>query len=99
MLVKQVTTTTSLSATPGFLFVPSFLLVTVGQDNGQLPSGKVQIREGATVIRTLDVVLGVAVGTVPSGITGLHTYTATFVPNDPANVKPSSSAPVTVRTR
>ena len=51
------------------------------------------------MIRTLDVVLGVAIGTVPSGTTGLHTYTATFVPNDPANVKPSTSAPVTVRTR
>lgn len=97
--VAQVTTTTSLSATPGFLFIPSILLVNVGQDNGRLPSGKVQIKEGATVIRTLDVVLGVAIGTVPSGTTGLHTYTATFVPNDTANVKPSTSAPVTVRTR
>ncbi|WP_028046903.1 ExeM/NucH family extracellular endonuclease [Cellulomonas sp. URHE0023] len=97
--VKQVTTTTSLRATPGFLFVPSILLVNVGQDNGRTPSGKVQIKEGVTVVRTLDVVLGVAIGTVPSGTTGLHTYTATFVPNDPVNVKPSTSAPVTVRTR
>ena len=79
--------------------MPSVLLVRVGQDNGRLPSGKVQIKEGATVIRTLDVVLGVAVGTVPSGLTGLHTFTATFVPNDAANVAPSTSAPVTVRTR
>ena len=97
--VEQVTTTTSLSATPGFLFVPSILLVNVGPGQRTLPSGKVQIKEGATVIRTLDVVLGVAIGTVPSSATGLHTYTATFVPNDTANVKPSTSAPVTVRTR
>ncbi|WP_081680849.1 ExeM/NucH family extracellular endonuclease [Cellulomonas sp. URHD0024] len=99
VVVQQVTTTTSLAATPGFRFVPSVLLVDVGQDNGAQPSGKVQIKEGATVIRTLDVVRGVAIGTVPSGTTGLHTYTATFVPNDAANVRPSTSAPVTVRTR
>ena len=45
-VVKQVTTTTSLSATPGFLFVPSILLVNVGQDNGRCPRARCRSRRG-----------------------------------------------------
>lgn len=78
--------------------LPTLFLVGVSQDNGHLPKGKVEIREGSTVVRTLDVVLGVAIGTVPRDLSvGTHTYTATFVPSDPANHEGSTSGPVTLR--
>ncbi|WP_243884626.1 endo-1,4-beta-xylanase [Cellulomonas fengjieae] len=94
VVVAKVTTTTGLTVTPGFLFIPSFAVVTVAADNGKAPSGTVEIREGGTVVKRLKVVLGIAVGTVPSG---RHTYTATFVPSDAANVSASTSAPVRTR--
>ncbi|KQY20513.1 multifunctional nuclease/2',3'-cyclic-nucleotide 2'-phosphodiesterase/5'-nucleotidase/3'-nucleotidase [Cellulomonas sp. Root485] len=94
VVVEKVTTTTGLSVTRGFLFVPSVAFVTVATNNGRVPSGTVEIREGTTVVKRLSVVLGIAIGTVPSG---KHTYTATFVPSDTANVSPSTSAPVTTR--
>ncbi|KQR11966.1 endo-1,4-beta-xylanase [Cellulomonas sp. Leaf334] len=94
VVVKKVSTTTGLTVTPGFLFIPSFAVVTVATDNGKVPSGTVEIREGTKVVKRLSVVLGIAIGTVPSG---KHTYTATFVPNDTANVSPSTSAPVKTR--
>jgi hypothetical protein len=92
--VKKVTTRTTLTITPGFLFIPPVALVTVATDNGKVPSGTIEIREGTTVVKRLNVVLGIAIGTVPSG---RHTYTATFVPSDTANVSPSTSAPVSTR--
>ena len=92
--VKKVTTTTGLTVTRGFLFIPSIAIATVSSDIGRVPSGTVEIREGGTVVKRLNVVLGVAIGTVPSGT---HTYTATFVPTDTANVNPSTSAPVSIR--
>ena len=46
------------------------------------------------VALALGSVLGIAIGTLPSG---RHTYTATFVPSDTANVSPSTSAPVKTR--
>ncbi|MEZ0449755.1 ExeM/NucH family extracellular endonuclease [Cellulomonas sp. ICMP 17802] len=92
--VTKVTTTTGLTVTRGILFIPSFAVATVSTNNGKLPSGTIEIREGTTLVKRLDVVLGVAIGTVPSG---RHTYTATFVPSDPANVSPSTSAPVSTR--
>ena len=94
VVVKKVTTTTGLTVTPGFLFIPSFAVATVATDNGKIPSGTIEIREGTKVVKRLSVVLGIAIGTVPSG---KHTYTATFVPNDTANVSPSTSAPVKTR--
>ena len=94
VVVEKVTTTTGLTVTRGFLFIPSVAFVTVATNNGRVPSGTVEIREGTTVVKRLNVVLGIAIGTVPSG---RHTYTATFVPNDTANVSPSTSAPVSTR--
>ncbi|GEL99650.1 ExeM/NucH family extracellular endonuclease [Cellulomonas terrae] len=94
VVVEKVTTTTGLSVTPGLWFLPSVAFVTVATNNGRVPSGTVEIREGTTVVKRLNVVLGIAIGTVPSG---RHTYTATFVPNDTANVSPSTSAPVSTR--
>ncbi|WP_315096474.1 endo-1,4-beta-xylanase [uncultured Cellulomonas sp.] len=92
--VNRVTTTTGLSVTRGFLFIPSIAIATVATDNGRVPSGTIEIREGTTVVKRLNVVLGIAIGTVPSG---RHTYTATFVPRDAVNVSPSTSAPVSTR--
>ncbi|KQR11197.1 ExeM/NucH family extracellular endonuclease [Cellulomonas sp. Leaf334] len=94
VVVDKVTTTTGLTVTPGFWFIPSVAIATVATDNGRVPSGTIEIREGSTVVKRLNVVLGIAIGTVPSG---KHTYTATFVPSDTANVSPSTSAPVTTR--
>ena len=94
VVVEKVTTTTGLSVTRGLLFIPSVAFVTVATNNGKIPSGTIEIREGTKVVKRLSVVLGIAIGTVPSG---KHTYTATFVPNDTANVSPSTSAPVTTR--
>ncbi len=94
VVVNKVTTTTGLSVTRGVLFIPSIAFATVSSDIGRVPSGTIEIREGSTVVKRLNVVLGIAVGTVPSG---KHTYTATFVPADTANVSPSTSAPVSTR--
>ena len=94
VVVNKVTTTTGLTVTRGFLFIPSVAIATVATDNGKVPSGTIEIREGTTVVKRLTVVLGIAIGTVPSG---RHTYTATFVPSDTANVSPSTSAPVITR--
>ncbi|MBO3103053.1 ExeM/NucH family extracellular endonuclease [Cellulomonas fengjieae] len=94
VVVNKVTTTTGLSVTPGFLFIPPLALVTVSADNGRVPSGTIEIREGTRVVKRLNVVLGIAIGTLP---TGRHTYTATFVPSDTANVSPSTSKPVSTR--
>jgi hypothetical protein len=94
VVVNKVTTTTGLSVTPGFLFIPPVAFVTVSQNNGKVPSGTIEIREGTKVVKRLNVVLGIAIGTLPSG---RHTYTATFVPSDTANVSPSTSAPVSTR--
>ena len=44
--------------TRGFLFVPSIAFVTVATNNGRVPSGTVEIREGTTVVKRLNVVAG-----------------------------------------
>ncbi|AEE45785.1 ExeM/NucH family extracellular endonuclease [Cellulomonas fimi] len=99
--VEQVGTRTGLLASRSTQrqgsILPTFLVAGVVQDNLRIPAGTVEIREGATVVSTHTVVLGVAIGTVPRDATvGTHTYTATFVPSDP-NVASSTSTPVTVR--
>ena len=104
VVVKQATTRTSLqigrNGAPCFWWATNPVVVAVRQDNGRLPSGVVELREGDTVVRTLKVTAGVAVGSLPGGLTsGKHTFTATFVPSDVANVAGSTSAPVTVTIR
>ena len=96
VVVEKVTTSTGLFG-DAWVPVPPVARVRDGGRpyNGRVPSGTVEIREGTKVVKRLSVVLGIAIGTVPSG---KHTYTATFsVPNDTANVSPSTSAPVTTR--
>jgi len=94
--VRKATTQTSFGVIGGG-WLPTIALVGVSQDNGRLADGKVEIREGSTVVTTLNVRLGIALGTLPRLGSGTHTLTATFVPSDAKNVAPSTSAPVRVR--
>ena len=98
--VAQPTSRTSLSVVVSPLprWVPSVWIATVGLDTARLPQGTVELREGDTVVARADVVLGVAVGTVPRDLgAGSHRLTAVFVPDDAANVAGSASRTVTVR--
>ena len=100
--VAQATTRTSLVASAKVQLLgrwfPTLLVAGVRQDNGHLPSGTVEFREGSVVVARVPVVLGVAIGTVPrTAAVGSHEYTAVFVPDDPANVAGSTGGPVTVR--
>ena len=78
------------------------LISGVKLNNGQPPLGVVQIRDGATVLATVPVSpagnTGYAIAyyrpiTIPEG---KHTYTATFVATDNANIKQSVSNPVRI---
>lgn len=103
VVVKQATSRTTLqvarTTVDRFSWLPNPVLVTVQLDNGRLPSGVVELREGDQVVRTLRVTAGLAVGSLPGLSTGKHTFTATFVPSDAANVAGSTSKPVTVTVR
>ncbi|WP_209674655.1 Ig-like domain repeat protein [Aeromicrobium fastidiosum] len=63
--------------------------------SGQNPQGKVQFKQGSTVLSTVNVAGGQAVLTLPSVAVGSYTYTATFVPANVNDFGPSSTAPVT----
>ncbi|WP_405372821.1 MULTISPECIES: ExeM/NucH family extracellular endonuclease [unclassified Microbacterium] len=77
-------------------FLPSTLLAAVTQDGGR-PDGVVEFREGDTVVATAEVRRGIATTTLGRLSRGTHTYTATFVPRDPAVATGSDSSPVRVR--
>ncbi|WP_089802213.1 ExeM/NucH family extracellular endonuclease [Cellulomonas sp. KH9] len=98
--VEQATSTTSLSVvqSPIPRLVPSVWVATVGLDTARLPAGRVELREGERVVARADVVLGLAIGTVPRDLgSGTHRLTAVFVPDDAAGVAGSTSRTVTVR--
>ncbi len=98
--VARATSRTSLDVVQSPLprLIPSVWVATVGLDTGRLPQGRVELREGDRVVARADVVLGLAIGTVPRGIgNGSHRLTAVFVPDDAANVAGSTSRTVTVR--
>ncbi|QCB95326.1 ExeM/NucH family extracellular endonuclease [Cellulomonas shaoxiangyii] len=81
-----------------FSFLPSPWVATVRLDTLRLPAGTVELREGDRVVAEADVVLGVAIGTLPRDLgRGTHRLTAVFVPADAANVAGSTSRTVTVR--
>jgi 5'-nucleotidase len=78
--------------------VPSAWVATVALDTWRVPSGTVELREGDRVVARANVVLGVAISTVPRDIgSGTHRLTAVFVPSDPTNVAGSTSRTVSVR--
>ncbi|UCN13290.1 ExeM/NucH family extracellular endonuclease [Cellulomonas iranensis] len=98
--VEQATSTTTLNVVQSPLprWVPSAWVATVALDTWRVPSGTVELREGDRVVARANVVLGVAVGTVPRDLgSGTHRLTAVFVPSDPTNVAGSTSRTVSVR--
>ena len=66
--VNKATTQTTLSAVAGGRILPTYILVTVTQNNGKLATGTVEIREGATVLKTLPVRLGLAAGSISGAL-------------------------------
>jgi len=98
--VAQSTSGTTLDVVQSPLprLIPSVWVATVGLDTVRLPQGRVELREGSRVVARADVVLGIAIGTVPRDLgAGTHRLTAVFVPDDAANVAASTSRTVTVR--
>ncbi|MFC0645900.1 ExeM/NucH family extracellular endonuclease [Cellulomonas phragmiteti] len=98
--VTRAASSTSLSVVQSPLprLVPSVWVATVGLETARLPQGRVELREGDRVVARADVVLGIAIGTVPRTIgAGTHRLTAVFVPDDAANVAGSASRTVSVR--
>ncbi|UZN04973.1 ExeM/NucH family extracellular endonuclease [Cellulomonas sp. S1-8] len=91
-------TTLSVVQSPFPRLIPSVWVATVGLDTSRLPQGRVELREGSRVVARANVVLGVAIGTVPRDLgSGTHRLTAVFVPDAPADVAGSTSRTVTVR--
>ena len=66
-------------------------------NNGQLARGTIEIRDNGTLIATVPVRAGIATYlTKRSNPRGKHSYTATFVPADPANISGSTSNTLTI---
>ena len=94
-----VTSTTQLVAIPPLhinRFLPATLAAYVSLSEGRA-DGVVEFREGERVVGTAEVRRGFATLTLGRLSTGKHSYTATFVPDDPQSVTGSTSRPVTVR--
>jgi 5'-nucleotidase len=67
-------------------------------DNGEVPRGVIEFRDGDTVIdRSSSPVAVVTTVTTRNLSVGTHTFTATFVPADPANYTGNTSMPVVVQ--
>lgn len=63
---------------------------------GLSPQGKVQFKEGDTLLQTVNVAGGQAIATLANVAVGAHTYTASFVPTNDNSFAPSqTAAPVT----
>lgn len=93
--VKAATSRVTLLSVPpiqinGLVHATLFAIVT--QNNGQSATGTVTFREGSKVIATVAVRGGFASTTLPKLSRGSHTYTAVFVPSDPADVAGSTSS-------
>lgn len=79
-------------------FLGTILVGAVGLNNGQPARGSVEIRDNGSVVGSTAVQgHGLFVFLAPRPARGQHSYTATFVPSDPANVTGSTSNPVVVR--
>ncbi|MGP3536580.1 ExeM/NucH family extracellular endonuclease [Microbacterium sp. RD1] len=95
-----VASTTRLLAVPSVhlnRLLPATLVALV-RAPGAVTTGTVEFREGAQVVGTASVRNGVATYRLPKTIPrGTHTYTAVFVPSDPATVTGSTSGTVRVR--
>ena len=79
-------------------FLGTILVGAVGLNNGQPARGSVEIRDNGGVVGSTAVQShGLFVFLAPRPARGQHSYTATFVPGDPANITGSTSNPVVVR--
>lgn len=61
---------------------------------GQNPQGKVQFKQGATALQTVNVAGGQAVLSLPSVAVGSHSYTAIFIPTNANEFGASETAAV-----
>jgi 5'-nucleotidase len=79
-------------------WLPTVMGAVVSQQGTLFPKGKVEYRDGGTLLRTTDVVLGISLTTVPASSMSLgkHTITATFVPSDPKVATSSTTFTVTI---
>ncbi|GAA4716623.1 hypothetical protein GCM10023349_40490 [Nocardioides conyzicola] len=91
--VAPIVTTTQLTTTADGRAVTLVGAVTGASGT---PAGKVEFREGSTVVGTVDVASGAATTTLTNVSPGDHGYTATFVPTDSGTFAGSSSATTTV---
>ncbi len=92
--VQPVATTTRLAALlPVHLngLLPTTLIATVRQEDGARAEGVVVFREGEKVVATVEVKGGVATHRLGRLSRGVHAYTASFEPADPAVAAPSTS--------
>ncbi|HOZ59042.1 MAG TPA: 5'-nucleotidase C-terminal domain-containing protein, partial [Nakamurella multipartita] len=79
-------------------FLGTILVGAVGLNNGQPARGSIEIRDNGSVVGSTAVQShGLFVFLAPRPGKGQHSYTATFVPGDPANITGSTSNPVVVR--
>lgn len=78
----------------GLLHSTLFAFVTL--DSQHSASGKVEFREGTRVVATVEVRGGVASTTLPKLSRGSHSFTAVFVPSDPAATIGSTSSRASV---
>ncbi len=79
-------------------FLGTVLIGAVGLNNGQPARGTVEIRDNGTSVGSTAVQnYGVFVFLAPRPARGQHSYTATYVPSDTANIAGSTSNPVVVR--
>jgi hypothetical protein len=87
--VLPVVTTTDLTATQAGGQTVKLAAQVAGASG--VPSGNVVLREGGTVLGTVAVVAGSALLDLADVVPGDHTYTATFVPTNPAFFERSTS--------
>ncbi len=98
LLASTTHLTATRSSQPAGTWLPALLIANVHVDGTWFPSGTVEFREGDTVVQRSRVILGLALATVPrNAAVGTHSYTATYLPSDPATVAGSTSTPVSVR--
>ena len=91
--VQPVATTTRLAALlPVHLngLLPTTLIATVRQEDGARAEGVVVFREGEKVVATVEVKGGVATHRLGRLSRGMHAYTASFEPADPAVAESTS---------
>lgn len=98
--VHKASATTELTATRTTVrqSQPVVLMARTTLDNGEVPRGHVEFRHGTTVIDRSSAPVAVSVTLTTRNLSvGTHTFTATFVPADPANYEGSTSIPLVVR--